>query len=223
MTQISERQKLEQDPIIEILQIEKNGSVLTITSNNNIGLSWNSIALIPVEYIAEGFETRADTESPRPSVKMFIGDTLIQTFLKANQMGRGGVVTRYRTYLKFLDGQSEADATQTFGKEVYRINKAKRSYPLIEWELRSMLELPQNEFPILTLNRSYCDLIYRTWNGSAFVAHTCPYAGANKFTSENVSTTTSSLDVCSKNLTACRKRYGNNPLPFRGTVGQRRS
>lgn len=222
MSQISERQKLEQDPLIEILVVEKDAAKLTITNIQNTGLTWNTVPLTPVEFIAEGFETRADNESPRPNVKMYIGDPVILTFLRANDMGRGGTVTRYRTYLKFLDGQAEADPTQVFGKEVYRINKAKRSFPLIEWELRSMLEIPQNEFPMLKLNRSYCDLIYRTWNGSAFVPHTCPYAGTAKFTSENVTTTDSSLDKCSKNITGCRARYGKDPLPFRGTVGQRR-
>lgn len=222
MTQIAERQKLEQDPIIEILVIEKDTAKITITNIQNVGLSWNGVSLIPVEFIAEGFETRADNESPRPTVKMFLADPVILSFLKNNDMGRGGTVTRYRTYLKFLDGQSEADSTQVFGKEIYKINKAKRTFPLIEWELRSLLELPQNEFPMLRLNRSYCDLVYRSWNGTAYVPHTCPYSGTAKFTSENVSTTDPILDVCCKNITACRLRYGNNPLPFRGTVGQRR-
>lgn len=222
MTQLRERQHLEQAPIIEILIIEKDSVSITVTKTQNIGLSWNGTLLIPVEFMTEGFETRSDGESPRPTIKMAMGDPIIRAFLVSHDMGRGGTVTRLRTFLKFLDGQSEADPTQTFGKEVYRINKSKRVYPLIEWELRSVLESPQNDFPHIILSRSYCDLIYRHWNGSSFVPHTCPYAGVNKFTLDDISTTNSDQDVCSKTVTGCRKRYGNNPLPFRGTIGQRR-
>ena len=222
MNQSAERQLLEQDAIIDMLFIEKDGSAIYITKARNLAtplLRWNGIDLTPVDFETSGFEARADDELPRPTIKVNAVEPTVFAFLKSIDWGRGATVTRQRTYLKHLDGQSEPDSSQIFGKEQYVVSKAQRTFPEINWELRSFLDGVIQDFPTITLTRTYCDFIYRRWTGSTFEMKTCPYSGTNKFKLDNTPTTVNSEDACSKSLLGCRARYGNGPLPFRGTLG----
>jgi lambda family phage minor tail protein L len=225
VTHNAERQQLSTDTIIEILIVEHDGVRIYVTHERNSRdprLKWAGIELALCDFKSEGFEARGDDESPSPSISMSMIDPTIRAYLAAHDQGRGATLTRQKIFLKNLDGESEADPTQVFAREIYRVSKATREFPEIRWQLISSLEMAAPEFPHVTLTKSYCDFIYRRWNGTLFTPGTCPYAAAPMFALDNVSTTVSSEDKCSKTITGCRKRYGNNPVPFRGTLGVRR-
>lgn len=183
---------------------------------------FNSLTYTPLPVAIEGIDKSSDGKLPRPKITLSnITKALLAEVVAYNDLV-GAVVTRQRTYQKYLDGESAADPNAEFPQDVFIIKrKLRQNKFLIQFELRAALDLEH----ILIPGRQVlpgCSLVYRTWGGSSFdyTKATCPYTGTGYFTAAGVATTAAN-DVCGQDLYSCRLRYSSSSdqLPMNGFPG----
>jgi lambda family phage minor tail protein L len=124
----------------------------------------------------------------------------------------GGTIRRYRTYLKYLDGQPGADPDAYYGPDVWRIERKMNQNSLyLEYELASWIDQQNLNLPGRQVIRDYCLARYRIYqNGKFFYFPTdvaCPYAGTSYWDQFGTSQSNPALDVCGKQKSDCRLRY----------------
>lgn len=207
--------------IISLFRIDATlhgGSIYYFTPMTDSGeqVAFNSINYNPVPVEFEGLELSRDGKMARPSMRISNVTSLLLAEVITYKGLVGCKIVRTRTYEKYLDGHASANPNAKFMDDIYFINrKTKQSKYMIEWELRSVLDL-ENIFVPRRQTLAICDHRYSTTESWA----TCPYDGSNGyFTAEGVATTVDN-DVCGKCLTDCRLRYNiTDSLPFRGFPG----
>ncbi len=183
---------------------------------------FNGRSYIPLPVGIEGIEMSGEGKLPRPKISVSnISKALLAEVVAYNDLV-GAVVTRKRTYQKYLDGQGAADPNAEFPEDVFIIKrKTKQNKLLLQFELRSPLDLEHTLIPGRQVLPN-CGHTYRVWNGSAFVYTdaTCPYTGTGYYTAAGVATTAEN-DICGFDLYSCRKRYplASDQLPMRGFPG----
>jgi lambda family phage minor tail protein L len=180
---------------------------------------------IPIEIDVSGFEWDGQGNSlPTPRLLISNKHRILMSSVIALKNLTGAKFTRLRTFRKHLDDGSDPDSTMLFPKEIYRVNrKVGQNKIYMEFELASSLDQEGVQIPGEQCLRDTCLARYRVYNatlgGFDYSRATCPYVGSTYFTAAGVSTPTASEDRCGKHLSDCTLRFGNAPLPFRGTPG----
>lgn len=187
---------------------------------------WNSITYTPFDIEADGFEWNGQGTLPTPKIKFSTTNVAVTAYINDFNDLCGGTVTRTRTYRKFMDGQSAANPNEYFSKDIYRINqKTSENKYFAEFELSSTMDqqgilLPRGQLV------PYCRAIYRRWDATSgtWIINpsdlACPYAGTNKFTIDDVSTSDPTQDKCNHLVTGCKTRFWENGvLPLMGFPG----
>lgn len=139
----------------------------------------------------------------------------------------GAEVTRIRTFVKHLDGQSEANPNIHWEPDVFIINrKSIHDKNQIEFELRTPFEALNVKVPRSLIMRNTCMRTYRQWINGAWVYGTCPYTGDAMYDGDNKPTNSTGSDICSKRLSSCILRFGEkanipakNLFPGAGITG----
>lgn len=172
---------------------------------------------------ASGFEVTTNGPLPRPKLTVANIDNALTAIVEENDDLTGAIVTRIRTYERFLDGQPDADPEAIKPPDVYQIaRKTGDDGSSITWELAALTDQDGVELPGRRISRDYCDHVYRRWTGAAFdyTEASCPYNGAQSY-DLNGAPVASALDAPSKQLTTCCKaRFGANAvLPTRAFPG----
>lgn len=172
---------------------------------------------------SSGWQSSVDGAMARPTLSISNVDGYFTTLVMGNNDLKGCLVTRIRTYDRYLDDGDDPDPTQILPLDVYEINRlASMTNEGMTFELVSLLDKQDVMLPGRQVLRDYCGLIYRERNGSGgfiYTRATCPYVGGN-YRTEQDAVTTASNDVCGKRLTSCRARFGENAeLPFAGFPG----
>jgi lambda family phage minor tail protein L len=130
----------------------------------------------------------------------------------------GGHLYRYRTFKKYLDGESHADSNIYFPEDIYVLDKKTGHNKIfIEWELSAYLDFQGTYIPKRQIIRDTCTHVYRTWSVDEFdyTNATCPYTGSDYFKRDG-SVTDADLDECGKKLSDCILRFGETgDLPTR--------
>ena len=181
-------------------------------ATGNIVWNGNEYTRLPVK--AEGFEYTNSGTLPRPTLTVSNRDGSVTAMLigvNATTAGNdltGAKVKRIRTLKKFLDGESTADPYATFPVEEWIIDrKAQESRDVVSFELASRFDLSNKKLPNRQIVANICQWQYRSSE--------CSYAGTNYFNVDDESVSTSAEDVCSKRISGCKKRFGENAeLPF---------
>jgi len=208
-------------PLISLYSIDATilgGSTYYFTTGTDAGVkvAFNSIEYNPVPVEFEGLEQSKEGKMPRPIMRI----SNVTSLLLAEVITYGGLVgaklIRKRTFEKYLDGHPEADSSAQFLDDVFFVNrKIKQNKYVIEWELKSALDLEN----ILLPKRqclAICSHRYSTTDSWA----TCPYDGSNGYFTETGGATDVNGDKCGKTLTDCRLRYAiDENLPYRGFPG----
>lgn len=166
---------------------------------------WRGQTYTPYPVEATGFEQSAVGKLPRPMLRASnIGGELAQ-FLRLMQGGLGAKVTRRRTLGKYLDavnfvgGNPDADRDAAFEDEVfYLARKTAENSIFIEFELAVPFDVRGIMLPRRQVMAGTCQWVYR----SAY----CSYAGPPVLNDPLFP----GLDRCSKTLTACKLRFGQN-------------
>lgn len=171
---------------------------------------------------AEGYELTSVGSLPRPSIVVANLDNSFTALVEENDDLHGGIVTRIRTYGRYLDNGPEPDGASHLPLDIYQLSqKTEHTQRQIGWTLSAMMDQEGVGLPARKIVRDYCDHITRRWNGSSFdyTLATCPYTGDPK--DENGDPCDPAEEVFSKRLgTCCQARFGTNAvLPTRAFPG----
>jgi len=114
---------------------------------------------LPIQ--VKGFELSGTGEPARPTLSvMNAGGFMSAAVLKMDDL-IGAVLTRRRTFARFLDGEPEAAPIQ-YPEDIYRIvQKTREDRLIVEFELGSGLDLDGVRYPPRTVVASYCQHVYR--------------------------------------------------------------
>lgn len=181
----------------------------------------------PFDISATGFEMDGEGKLPRPTLTVSNVSNIFTPLLVAHKDLKGAVLTRMRTFSKFLDTGSDPDTDARFADDIFILNKKiKDDGEVVQWELAAAMDVEGAVLPGRQIVRDYCDHTTRQWNGSAFVYTnaTCPWGtgvGQTQAYDKEGNTCAAADEVFSKRLdTCCRVRFGQNAeLPYRGWPG----
>lgn len=186
--------------------------------NGSESVRWKGNIYSPLPIEAKGFEWNGQGALPSPTLSMALPNIVLGAVQSFRDL-IGCRVVRWRTFVQYLDGMSEADGGQHFKPEVYfierkvELNTRKKT---IEWELATANDLQGKSIPRRTALRNVCPFTYRTWQGGGFsyLNATCPYNGGLYF-DRNGNPVAASQDECGKGFSDCLKRFGQSaPIPY---------
>lgn len=215
-------------PLVELFQLDishLDGPVLYFTKVNlpgqNVVFAGNTYTAIDIE--AEGFEWNGKGAFPRPKVRINNVNRLISSVLLTYDDLLGSEFTRIRTFRQYLDDGSSPDSSQTFPLDKYKVErKLNQNKIYVEFELSTVLDQQGVKLPRRQFLKDACTHSYRIYDGSTdlfdYSNASCPYEGSDYF-DENDDITTAENDNCSRRLSSCRLRFGNDPLPTRAFPG----
>ena len=193
---------------------------------------------------ADGFAMSGNGQLPRPSLKVsnllgLTDQTQVSIFsIVLNTVNAttpfndltGAKFVRIRTLLKFLDADNWADsvtgpyppggsyaasaasANIEFPREIYFLDrKVLETRDLVEWELASVFDIAGVRAPKRQCIANVCQWVYKD-------PETCGYDPATQngfFNASDETVLAEADDVCSKRLSSCRIRFGEeNELPY---------
>lgn len=192
-------------------------------------ITWKGFEWQPWPLEMEGFEYSGSGPLPTPRLRVGNINGIISAMTLENDDLVGVLVTRRRTWERFLDGAADADPNAELPPDTYRIErKAPSPYSvLVEFELASPIDHTGQQIPGRRVMANYCPWIYRRWNGTNFVydqtSAACPYAveGPGAYFDQNGNPVADpALDRCSKRLTTgCKPRFAPGVFPFGGFPG----
>lgn len=176
----------------------------------------------PMQY--EGFQMSAGGTLPRPSITIANLDNSFTALVETNDDLHGGLLTRIRTYERYLDDGAAPDGNAHLPLDVYEISlKTSHTAESISWALAARMDQEGVELPSRVMVRDFCNHTTRRWNPTAgafdYTNVTCPYIGAAK--DEDGVACANIDEVFSKRLsTCCQARFGTTAvLPTRAFPG----
>ena len=228
MSIVNEIQKLDPSALIELYEIDLTpfGDIIRRYHNGTNELLgniiWRGNEYVAFPIYVQGYAINSKGEIPRPTMKISNILGLVGSLIRELDDIIGAKVTRIRTFAKFLDAANFASGINTdaqyatFVDDVYYIERKSIDTPdYIEMELTSPFDVQGEKIPNRQILQNICTWVYR--------GDECGYAGpdvADNRNNEVSSTAYKGTDVCAKNLTACRYRFGvNGVLPFGGFPG----
>jgi lambda family phage minor tail protein L len=175
------------------------------------GVSFGGITYNPLSCEVEGIKYSSDGGLPRPKLKVVDVGSLVSGLIYLYGGIEGATVTIRKTLKRFLDGEITADPTAEKPRDIFVVSQITNLVPgaIVEIELSASFDFIDETVPRRMAART-CPWKYRGvecgWTGRYFDINNRP-------------TLDSKLDVCSKSIDACQKRFGKNaPLPFGGFV-----
>jgi lambda family phage minor tail protein L len=188
---------------------------------NGAAVSFAGIAYQPLPIEAQGFEYTGQGPLPTPTLKISNINNLPMSLVIAYQDCIGAIVSRFRTYQKYLDGQPSGGTGMCTGTDMFRVERkahADKSY--VQLELAAASDFQGLQLPGRVVLQNACTHTYRTWNGTTFVYGSCPYTGSAYFDINTDPVTEPSQDICGRRLNDCVARFGaTTPLPTRAFPG----
>lgn len=135
------------------------------TDTNRTPLVFQGITYVPFPVSAKGFDLRGVTSSgqvPRPTVAFSNVTGIFSGLSIAFDDLAGAVITRRRTFARFLDNQPDADPNAAFPDEVYTIDRKSTENKLtIEFELSTGFDVEGVMLPGRLVNCAICNVAYR--------------------------------------------------------------
>lgn len=161
--------KLNPSPVIELYELDttpcgEDGDHLYFhngTGGFAVPVSFMGVSYTPLPIIVKGFELNGTGEPPRPTLSILnAGGFMSSAVLKMDDL-IGAIVTRRRTFARFLDGSEEAAPVQ-YPPDIFKIvQKTREDRILVEFELGSGLDLDGIRFPTRMVVATYCQHVYR--------------------------------------------------------------
>jgi len=203
---------------IDLSTIPDGSGILRFTDsidNDYTPIYFNSQSYTPINLETSGFEMSGEGQLPTPTIRV---SNVLLTFAPYNYSYEdlvGVKFTRRRTFKKYLDGESEADPSAEFPKDIFVISRivAQNKY-MIEYELSSYMDFQGTKLPKRQIIRDTCTHKYRYYSDGDFIytLATCPYTRDSAtvpsyFNRVGIYTTTASEDVCGQSLADCEVRY----------------
>lgn len=216
------------DAIIELFTLDVTpigGAVYRFTSNTDGGDAiyhdGNLYAPVPLE--AEGFEQTSQGAYPTPKIRISNANPVINAAVNEYGGLEGAILTRLKTFAKFLDDGDTPDPSAHFGMDVYTVErKSSQNKVYIEWELSASIDQQGRHLPNRSILRNTCTHRYRYYDGGDFdyTDVSCPYTGTSYFNENGVPVTNPADDECGRRNSDCRLRFGESGiLPTRAFPG----
>ncbi len=226
---LQETQKLAPSAIVSLFMLDTSslgGPVYRFVQSQRVGgnIIFGGLTYTPFDVTFEGLEISGIGAFATPTFTVANTGPVIQALANAYGDLNGCVVTRIRTYARFLDGEAEADPTAYFGPDTYKIERMTEDSPAsMSWELSSAIDQEGKMLPGRVIIAGACMWRYRIWDPVAGVFNygkaQCPYTGAQSY-DVNDQPVAAALDVPSRQLSCCKTRFGaDQPLPFGGFPG----
>jgi lambda family phage minor tail protein L len=221
-------QELQADDLVILYELDASAlgdNLYRFTSSvyttEPVSFGGNVYAPVPVE--SSGWEWSGQGPFPRPTMTLANVNQVFGAAANAFDDLRGASLTRIRTFRRFLDDGADPDPEAIMPLDVYRVErKTSQNKVAITWELASVFDQEGVLLPRRQVLQSACTHRYRVWDAVAgafdYTRATCPYAGAQSFTTAGVATSAPN-DRCGKRLSDCRLRFGSQPLPTRAFPG----
>ncbi|MGI0119682.1 phage minor tail protein L [Zooshikella sp. RANM57] len=202
------------------------GEVLRFASTIDVPdpVYFNGYRYLPVEIEAHGFDCNGRGALPTPTLRISNAERIASAAMQNYNDLLGGKLTRIRTFSQFLDNGADPDPDARFADDIYRIEqKTAHNKVYVEWEMSALLDQEGRKLPGRQVLRDACTHVYRTYNTTTgefdYSRATCPYTGKACFDHAG-NQCGSAQDFCSKKLSDCRKRFGQNAeLPTRAFPG----
>lgn len=197
-------------------------------ADNDSGVTFGGVYYTPVDVEFVDFETNGNGSLPTPKMRIANSNEVIQGLVNTLGDMLGCLVSRVRTFSRFLDGQPDADPTAYFGPDAFKIERKVNENPVfIEWELSASIDQEDKMLPGRQIIRDTCTKRYRSWNKDTlsfdYARATCPYAGTSYFDVLG-QPTTMDKDRCGRRLADCFSRFGRETAsPFGGFPGAART
>jgi lambda family phage minor tail protein L len=193
------------------------GSLLRFHGYQQVGSIWwqgNEYTAWPI--LADGFAKTSEGQQPSPKLSVGNVDGSISSLCILLDDLVGAKLTRHVTLGQYLDarnfagGNPSADPQQEFPADIWFIEqKPVETNEVVEFELKSALDFQEVMIPRRQIIANLCPWKYR--------GPYCGYTGTAKFDLNDNPVSDSALDVCSKRLGSCKKRFGaTNVLNFGG-------
>lgn len=214
---------LRPDSRIELFQVDMTpigGGMLHFhagTNQRGRSITFQGIDYLPAAIEAKGFEC-GEGQVARPTLTISNINGVIAGYLFDYDDMRGAVVTRIRTYGKYLDainypnGNPSADPAQQFAPEIYEIDRVRRDDGIVvEFELGAPHDVLGEQLPSRVVADNLCDAIYR----SGEICDWEPDPVTGPFFDRDNSPTTAEGDACNHCISGCLARHTRNlPLPL---------
>jgi lambda family phage minor tail protein L len=229
----SDNHAFEMGELVELYDLDATAlgaaSVYYFTPGNFDGAAvvWKGNTYTPIDIEATGFQITGEGTLPKPTFRATnVTRALMPDLLAYNDL-KGAIVTRWRVFSKYLDGEAGADPDAHYPEDVYKIErKAEQDKHAISWELSPLTDYEGQKLPRRKMLRDYCTLRYRRRVSGAwdYTQATCPYTGTDYFDRQDNVEASAADDVCGKRLSSCQLRFtGKTPLPFLGFPGMART
>lgn len=212
----SEVQSLDPGSVIDLYEIDATpydlGILRYCPSANESGqdIVWRGDIYYRFPIKISGFEKRSSGTLPRPTITASNSEGLLGSLLRATNNLLGCMVTKHRTFAKYLDavnfanGNSMADPNATFPDEIYYIDRKAAEKPdFVQLEMAVSWDVRGVQIPLRQVLRDTCTWEYRGGD--------CGYTGAPVADANDVPVTLMSQDKCSHHMSGCRLRY---PAPM---------
>lgn len=186
------------------------------TERNGGIVSFGGEDYMPHPVRAEGFELTTGGSLPRPSFTVSNLDNSFTALIEQSDDLHGAVLTRIRTFGRYLDGSPEADGNSYLPLDIYSLSqKTDHTMEQVSWSCVASMDQEGVELPGRTITRDYCDHVTRRWDPVAgafdYTLATCPYVGTPK--DENGLPCAAVDEVFSKRLkTCCMARFGETAV-----------
>lgn len=176
-------------------------------------ITWQGVEYFPWPIQTDGFEKTSD-RPPTPSLTVANVDQSITAMCLQFDDLVGAILTRKSTLSKYLDavnfvdGNPGANPDEQYPDEVWFLDrKESEDRYAVKWALSSALDFNGVVLPGRIIVANQCAWMYRSAE--------CGYAGPPVAKYDDTPTTSSALDNCSRRVSGCKLRFGeDNPLPY---------
>lgn len=201
------------------------GGVFYFTASVDTGgvVKFAGNTYVPVDFESEGWEWNGQNQLPTPKIRIANTTMYLTALLQQYDDLLGAVVTRTRTFKRFLDNGSNANSLASFKTDIFRVErKATENKFFVELELSSAIDQQGRMLPGRQILKDLCTHRYRVWSDILgdfdYTYVTCPYRGTDYFDT-NGNIVIAPNDRCGKRLQSCKDRFKEAPLPTRKFPG----
>ena len=186
---------------------------------------WQGTTYMPRDFEVEGFEMNGQGTLPRPIIRVSHINTAFIGLVREYDDLLGAVLTRWRTFTKYLDGAPQADPNAHFAPDVYKLDrKTSQNKIFIEWELAAAMDQEGKKLPVAKSCGTSVPISTAsgTVRRSTTKRRRVPIPAGNCF-DRTGTPCSASADKCGKRLSDCELRFPNQPLPTRAFPGVART
>lgn len=193
----------------------------TPSQQSGLNLSFGGIVYTSAAVFISGFKKNSDGSSVEPQFSLANVNHMASAILQTYGDIVGAVVTRRRTFKRFLDflddgvtANPEADSNTQFLPEIWYVEqKTDHNRTFVRWIVSAITDFSGQMLPGRRIWKDLCERNYRVYvsgtGGSAVFNYTnvnCPYTGTAYFDINGASSTAAN-DACGKSFKHCLLRF----------------